>query len=83
MASRSASRTLRSSLSKQLPAAPTQRRSIVPAVNAARIATTHVARPAFALQTQQWRGMKTIDFAGTKETVYGSNVEEIPSSDLY
>lgn len=49
-----------------------QRRTFVSAVGAATRATAAVARPAFAApMQQQTRGVKTIDFAGVKEDVYG------------
>jgi hypothetical protein len=67
MASRTLSRALRSPLTKQL-SAPA-RRTFVSAINAS-------ARPAVraaAASAQQVRGVKTIDFAGTKEDVYGKS----------
>lgn len=66
MASRTFSRALRSPLAKQL-SAPA-RRTFVSALNAS--ARPSVARAAVA-SAQQVRGVKTIDFAGTKEDVYG------------
>jgi hypothetical protein len=66
MASRTFSRALRSPLARQL-SAPA-RRTFVSAINAS-------ARPtarAVVASTQQVRGVKTIDFAGTKEDVYGT-----------
>ena len=65
MASRTFSRAVRSPLVKQL-SAPA-RRTFVSAINAS-------ARPAIAraaVGSQQVRGVKTIDFAGVKEDVYG------------
>jgi ketol-acid reductoisomerase len=65
MSSRTFSRALRSPLAKQL-SAPA-RRTFVSALNAS-------ARPTAAravAASQQVRGVKTIDFAGTKEDVYG------------
>ena len=68
MASRTFSRAaLRSSLAKQLTGA-SARRTFVSALNAS--ARPTVARAAVA-SSQQVRGVKTIDFAGTKEDVYG------------
>lgn len=67
MASRTFSRALRSPLAKQL-RAPAHR-TFVSALNAS-------ARPTAAravAAAQQVRGVKTIDFAGTKEDVYGKN----------
>lgn len=65
MAARTFSRALRSPLAKQL-SAPA-RRTFVSALNAS-------ARPtarAVVGSAQQVRGVKTIDFAGTEEVVYG------------
>lgn len=69
MASRTFSRALRSPLVKQL-SAPA-RRTFVSALNAsARPTATRAVAAA-----QQVRGVKTIDFAGTKEQVYGEYLE--------
>lgn len=76
MASKSTSKALRSSIPKQFSSAPTQRRGFVTALNAARPVAAQAPKPAFAARPQQWRGLKTIDFAGTKETVYGMSVFE-------
>jgi ketol-acid reductoisomerase len=65
MASRTFSRALRLPLAKQL-SAPA-RRTFVSALNAS--ARPTVARAAIA--PTQVRGVKTIDFAGVKEDVYG------------
>lgn len=57
---------------RQLTKTAAQRRTFVSAMGAATRATAAVARPAFAAPfQQQTRGVKTIDFAGTKEDVYG------------
>jgi hypothetical protein len=64
MASRNFSRALRSPLTKQL-SAPA-RRTFVSALNASARPSARVVASA-----QQVRGVKTIDFAGTKEVVYG------------
>ena len=69
MSSRTASRALRSSI-KQLATPAVQRRTFVSAVNAA---TRTAPKAAATLPFQQRRGIKTIDFAGTKETVFGMN----------
>lgn len=59
-------------VARQLTKSAAQRRTFVSALGAASRATTAVARPAFASPVQQQsRGLKTIDFAGTKEDVYG------------
>jgi ketol-acid reductoisomerase len=67
MASRSASRALRSSI-KQLATPVVQRRTFVAASNAVKRAAPKVA---VTVPFQQRRGVKTIDFAGVKEDVYG------------
>ncbi|KAK3054687.1 Bifunctional acetohydroxyacid reductoisomerase [Extremus antarcticus] len=66
MASKHASRALRSSL-KQITAPRIQQRTLAAAVSAARPAWQKTAAPAFVQQT---RSMKTVDFAGDKEVVY-------------
>lgn len=69
-ASRTASKALRGSFAKQLTSPQVQRRNIVSALNAAaRPAVVKAAAKPFAVQ--QVRGVKTVDFAGHKETVYG------------
>ena len=67
MASRQAPRALRNA-ARQLAAAPAQKRTFVSAINAASRAAP---KAAVSAQFQQTRGIKTIDFAGTKETVFG------------
>lgn len=70
MASKHSTRALRQ-LSKQLVAPRVQQRTFVSALNATRpsmAAARKVAAPAVAQQT---RGVKTVDFAGDKEVVYG------------
>ncbi|KAF2231761.1 ketol-acid reductoisomerase [Viridothelium virens] len=70
MASKTASRALRSSAKQLAQPAARQRRSFVSAVSSAsRVRSAVESRAAF-LPLQQWRGMKTVDFAGHKETVY-------------
>lgn len=59
-------------VARQLTKSAVQRRTFVSALGAATRATAAVARPALAGSIQQQtRGLKTIDFAGTKEDVYG------------
>ncbi len=71
MASRTFSRALRSPLAKQL-SAPA-RRTFFSALNAsARPTATRAVAAA-----QQVRGVKTIDFAGTKEQVYGEYLDPL------
>ncbi|KAH7135373.1 6-phosphogluconate dehydrogenase [Dendryphion nanum] len=69
MASRPASRALRQSI-RQLAAPAVQRRTFVSALSAARAGAKAAPKAAVTSQFQQTRGIKTIDFAGTKETVY-------------
>lgn len=68
MASRTLSRAIRAPLAKQL-SAPA-RRTFVSAINASARPTARAV--AASAQQQQVRGVKTIDFAGTKEDVYGA-----------
>jgi len=70
MASRGATRALRSSL-RRLTGPTAQRRTFVAAVNATKAGAIARPRAALSVSFQQTRGVKTIDFAGTKETVYG------------
>lgn len=72
MASRSFSKALRSPMARQLTSATQQRtfiaaRSLVRA--SAQVNKAFVAAPA----QQQVRGVKTVDFAGHKEDVYGTH----------
>lgn len=59
-------------VARQLTKSAAQRRTFVAAMGAATRATAAVARPALASpMQQQTRGVKTIDFAGVKEDVFG------------
>lgn len=69
MASKSFSKSLRSQLGRQLAAPRVQQRTFVAARSLVRAGAVSAAKPAFA--QQQVRGVKTIDFAGSKEDVYG------------
>lgn len=70
MSSRTLSRAVRSPLARQL-VKPAQTRSFVSALTATR-ATVIAGRAAIAGPAQQQiRGVKTVDFAGHKEKVYG------------
>lgn len=71
MASRTFSKTLRGSLARQVAAPSVQQRSFTAARTLVR-ATAVAARPAPVQRQQQVRGVKTIDFAGHKEDVYGA-----------
>jgi ketol-acid reductoisomerase len=68
MASRPVTRALRQT-ARQLVAAPAQKRTFVSALRAG---VTAAPKAAVTSNFQQTRGVKTIDFAGTKETVYGN-----------
>ncbi|KAK0517077.1 hypothetical protein JMJ35_000232 [Cladonia borealis] len=70
MASRSFSRALRSPLTRQLTAPSAQRRTLISASQSARTGLAPTLKPSVAGSLQHSRGLKQIDFAGTKETVY-------------
>jgi ketol-acid reductoisomerase len=72
MASRPASRALRQTARQFASAPAVQKRTFVSALNAVRVGATAAPKAAVGSQFQQVRGVKTIDFAGTKEDVYGS-----------
>lgn len=72
MASRSFTKTLRGSMARQLAAPAVQQRTFVAAARSAARPGV-VARPALASLAQQVRGVKTMDFAGHKEDVYGES----------
>ena len=69
MASRTFSKSLRAASRQLATPAVQQRAAYSVARSALRAAVT--ARPAVAAGHQQVRGVKTIDFAGSKEDVYG------------
>ena len=70
MASKSFVRTLRAASKQKIPSGTLQKRTFSSAL-AARPAVA-APRAAYAAPVQQQtRGLKTIDFAGTKEDVYG------------
>jgi ketol-acid reductoisomerase len=73
MASKSFTKALRAPLARQLASPAVQRRTFVAASSLVR-ATAVKARPAVAGLVQQTRGVKTIDFAGTKEEVFGKGI---------
>jgi hypothetical protein len=60
-------------------ARPAQRRTIVSALNAASKARPTAVK---AVAAQQVRGVKTIDFAGHKEEVFGMSLSFPPFSDV-
>ena len=74
-ASRSVSRALRSNIARRVVAPAVQKRSLVLAATSAAKAAVATAprRPPNAAVHIQQRGLKTIDFAGTKEVVYGAS----------
>jgi ketol-acid reductoisomerase len=67
MASKRASQALRNSL-RQLSSPRVQQRTFAAVANGSRPAFQKAATASFVQQT---RGMKTVDFAGDKEVVYG------------
>ncbi|EXJ73586.1 ketol-acid reductoisomerase, mitochondrial [Cladophialophora psammophila CBS 110553] len=70
MASKTFARTLRTASKQKISTPTVQKRSIASAL-ATRPLVAATQRPSFAAPAQQQkRGIKTIDFAGTKETVY-------------
>ena len=73
-ASRSVSRALRSNIARQVVIPVAQKRTLVlaaPSVaKAAATSSRRLPNPAFHIQQ---RGIKTIDFAGEKEVVYGAS----------
>jgi len=71
MSARSASRALRSSLKQLNRPAVQQRTYLTAALNAGRASAVKQS-PKIAVSAQQVRGVKTVDFAGVKEDVYGS-----------
>lgn len=73
MTSRPVSRALRQT-ARQLAASPAQKRTFVSALRAGASAAP---KAAVISQFQQTRGIKTIDFAGTKETVYGNSMSKV------
>jgi ketol-acid reductoisomerase len=70
MASRPAARVLRQA-TRQLAVPQVQKRTFVSALGAARTGIKAAPKAAVTTSFQQTRGKKTIDFAGTKEVVYG------------
>lgn len=78
MASKSFQKALRSQVGRQLASPAVQRRTFVAAASgAARATAVKAARP--AVSRQQVRGVKTIDFAGVKEDVYGKQAQPTPN----
>lgn len=72
MATRAFTRALRSNVARQI-AAPIQKRAIATAFTAARATVAVAPRIPTAVQK---RGIKTIDFAGVKEDVYGMSIAD-------
>lgn len=77
MASRSFSKALRTPLTRQLVSPAIQNRSFASAVLAVKAVVAHVPRASTCGSVQQTRGVKTIDFAGHKEQVFGMRLEQI------
>ncbi|KAI9738180.1 MAG: Bifunctional acetohydroxyacid reductoisomerase [Cirrosporium novae-zelandiae] len=70
MASRSFTKALRSPIVRQLTSTAVQRRTIVSVAGGLRAAVKATPRVAVVPAWQQTRGVKTMDFAGSKEVVY-------------
>ena len=73
MASRSLGRALRAPTARQFTWPLTQRRTLLLASNNAKMGATTLVKPVSGTTLHLSRGMKTIDFAGHKETVYGTS----------
>ena len=73
MASKTFARTLRTASKQKIPSQTFQKRPFT-SVLATRPAVVANARAAVPAVQQQTRGIKTIDFAGTKETVFGTSI---------
>lgn len=73
MASRSFSRALRSPLTRQFAKTTVPRQTLLSCVGNVRVGAISFRNPAIGCPLQISRGLKTIDFAGHKETVYGGN----------
>ena len=71
MASRVCNRALRASLARQLASPIVQRRTLVSVFGGLRTGIAASTKPAVGAFLQQSRGLKTIDFAGHKEQVFG------------
>jgi ketol-acid reductoisomerase len=75
MSSRSFSKALRSPLARQLASPAVQRRTFVAAAGVVRASAVAASRTVAAPAQQQVRGVKTMDFAGSKEVVYGEQLD--------
>lgn len=73
MASRICSRSLRVPLARQFASPAYQRRTFVLALGGLKAGIVAPTRPIVGAALKQTRGVKTIDFAGHKEKVYGSS----------
>ncbi len=73
MASRICSRSLKTPLARQFASPTSQRRTFVSALGGFKAGFVAPTRPIVGAALQQTRGVKTIDFAGHKEKVYGSS----------
>ena len=72
MASKTFVRSLRAASKQKLPSQPLQQRTFTSALAVRPAVAANARVPRAAPAQQQTRGVKTIDFAGTKETVYGT-----------
>ena len=74
MASKQALRTLRAASKQKLPSQSFQKRSFTSALVTRPAVAANARAPLPSPPQQQTRGIKTIDFAGTKETVFGEPI---------
>jgi len=74
MSSRSFSKALRSPLTRQLVTPVTSRGISIAALKGTRAGVTGALKAASCGSIQQIRGVKTVDFAGHKEQVFGRSL---------
>lgn len=72
MATRTFYRALRVPVTRQLVSSTVQRRTITALASKLQIVNPSVSKRPVNVSLQQNRGVKTIDFAGQKETVFGN-----------
>lgn len=73
MASKSLKQALNGPAIRQLTSGAVQRRTFVTALSKARVGASVPVRASGIGATQQIRGVKNIDFAGSKEDVWGKD----------
>ena len=74
MASKTFVRSLRAASKQKLSSQPLQKRTFTSALAIRPVVAANTRAPQIAPAQQQTRGVKTIDFAGHKEAVYGKRV---------